>query len=379
MMQKPEPRFSRRSPKISTRAYAPLAAGLSLLVLAAWQAAQADIKLSRDYFVDEIHDAAATGDAAKEPRANEGRQVARGHVQYPRNLKPRLRIVSDFHSWTGVWGGRRKMIHQGIDIVGRSGQPIIAIADGRVVETHVEKCWGPTVVIDHGRDKHGKRLIALYGHVGKILVREGQAVSRGDLVARLGDNHRRFKCMVGVRHLHLQLGRIRRLDKGRAWGHAYFLRDSFDGVNPHLLWADGPNRVTCFEKDRNYPRGTLTYPVPCRCNATVCPGADIITLLGNVPKMGAVVVRTSPYHFQSARAGPRRGRDLAPQGAKHPGNPCPTSGGGSGEALRPLRRGRPQRTRPRPVEGRQDRAQRTAGQGSSTCSRTRLKVPVPGR
>ena len=185
-------------------------------------------------------------------------------VVYPRNLNHKLRIASDFHSWTGVNGGPRKAIHQGIDIVGRSGQPIIAIADGRVVETHVEKCWGPTVVIDHGRDKHGKRLIALYGHVGKILVREGQAVSRGDLVARLGDNHRRFKCMFEVRHLHLQLGRIRRHSKGNAWGHAYFLVDSFDGVNPHLLWANGPNRVTCFDKDRNYPRGTLTYPVPCR-------------------------------------------------------------------------------------------------------------------
>ena len=140
---------------------------------------------------------------------------------------------------------------------------MIAIADGRVVETHAEKCWGPTVVVDHGPDKDGKPLIALYGHVGAILVREGQAVSRGDLVARLGNNHRKFKCMVGVRHLHLQLGRIRRLSKGTYWGHAYFLRDSFDGVNPHLLWADGPYRVTCFDEDRNYPRGTLTYPVPC--------------------------------------------------------------------------------------------------------------------
>lgn len=206
----------------------------------------------------------------KKTNTNEGgqaattRQAASTKVVYPKGLKRRLRIVSDFHSWRGVNGGRRSQIHQGIDIVGRSGQPIIAIADGRVVETHVEQCWGPTVVIDHGPDKDGKPLIALYGHVGEMLVREGQAVSRGDIVAELGNNHRRFKCMVGVRHLHLQLGRVRRHSKGNAWGHAYFLRDSFDGVNPHLLWADGPYRVTCFDEDRNYPRGTLTYPVPCR-------------------------------------------------------------------------------------------------------------------
>ena len=187
----------------------------------------------------------------------------RREVVYPPGVKHNLRIISDFRSWIGVNKKRRDSIHQGIDIAGRSGQRVIAIADGLVVETHVEKCWGPTVVIDHGIDKHGKPLIALYGHVGKILVREGQTVSRGDVIARLGNNQRKFKCMFRVRHLHLQLGRIRRLAKGTYWGHAYFLLDAFNAVNPHLLWADGPYRVTCFDKKRRYPRGTLTYPVPC--------------------------------------------------------------------------------------------------------------------
>ena len=39
---------------METKAYAPLAAGISLLALAAWQTAQADIKFPRDFFVDEI-------------------------------------------------------------------------------------------------------------------------------------------------------------------------------------------------------------------------------------------------------------------------------------------------------------------------------------
>ena len=200
----------------------------------------------------------------KKPSASEDRQVATLKVVYPPNLKRRLRIISDYHSWIGANRKRRDAIHQGIDIKGSSGQPVIAIANGTVLETHVEKCWGPTVAIDHGTDKHGKPLIALYGHVGKILVRKGQAVSRGDPIARLGNNYRKFKCMFGVRHLHLQLGRIPRLSKGTYWGHAYFLVDSFHAVNPHLLWADEPYRVTCFDKDREYPPGTLTYPVPCR-------------------------------------------------------------------------------------------------------------------
>ena len=184
-------------------------------------------------------------------------------VVYPAGASPAIRIISDFHSWVGANRKRRNAIHQGIDIAGPSGQPVIAIADGLVVETHVDKCWGPTVVIDHGNDKDGKPLIALYAHVGKVLVEEGQTVSRGDVVAHLGNNHHEFKCMVGVRHLHLQLGRERRPIKGSYWGHAYFLRDAFNALNPHLLWADGPYQVTCFDKNGKYIRGTLTYPVPC--------------------------------------------------------------------------------------------------------------------
>ncbi len=193
---------------------------------------------------------------------------------YPPDVPPSAKIISDFHSCRGVNGGRCDNIHQGIDIGGPSGQLIIAIADGRVLETHTEKCWGPTISIHHGIDESGKRLIVLYGHVQDILVEKGQTVSRGDVVARLGNNHHQFSCIGSVRHLHLQLGRKRRVTKGTYWGHSYFLRDGFNGVNPHPLctvgrralphyFADGPYRITCFDKKRNYPSGTLTYPVPC--------------------------------------------------------------------------------------------------------------------
>ena len=189
------------------------------------------------------------------------------NVVYPKEVDRRSRIVSDFHSLWGVSGGRRDMRHQGIDIRGPSGQPVIAIADGVVVEAHVEKCMGPTIAIDHGRDTQGKPLIALYGHVGEMLVTRGQIVSRGELVARLGNNHRKFKCISGVRHLHLQLGRShRRSGKLGWWGNAYFLRDWNRALNPHHLWADGPYQVTCFDENRDYPSGTLTYPVPCRAD-----------------------------------------------------------------------------------------------------------------
>ncbi len=182
-------------------------------------------------------------------------------VTYPPNAP---RIASDFNSILGVNGKRRTSRHNGIDIIGDDGQPILAAANGKVLETTVEGCWGPTIAIDHGKDREGKNIIALYGHVGPMLVEKGDEVSRGQVIAHLGkvDHH----CMFGVRHLHFQIGRDYRgeAEKGNTWGHSYFLKDGGRGVNPHFYWADGPAKVTCYEPDRSYPPGTLTYPVPCK-------------------------------------------------------------------------------------------------------------------
>jgi murein DD-endopeptidase MepM/ murein hydrolase activator NlpD len=186
-------------------------------------------------------------------------------AQSPRLPSGAPKIISDFHSRYGVKGKRRSSKHQGIDIPGPVGQPIIAAAPGVVVETDIGTCWGPTVVINHGKGKDGKPLIAAYGHVGDILVRPGDRVARGQLIARLSNNQNRFRCISGVRHLHFQLGRKHRSgSKGSYWGHVKYLVDGKKGVNPHLYWADGPGNVTCFSKSKRYPAGTLTYPVPCR-------------------------------------------------------------------------------------------------------------------
>ncbi len=175
------------------------------------------------------------------------------------------RIDSEYGSYIGVNGGRRNAPHFGIDIKGEYGQPVIAAADGVVLNAVAESCWGPTIAVDHGKDPDGKPVIALYGHVGDMLVKKGDRVRRGDVIAKLGNNHGDFTCIFGVRHLHFHVGRDYRARRSStAWGYGYFLKDGNPGVNPHLLWADGKGLVTCFEKGQSYPPGTLTYPVPCR-------------------------------------------------------------------------------------------------------------------
>ena len=185
-------------------------------------------------------------------------------VDYPKeyNLK---KIKSDFRSMTGVNGLRRNQSHQGIDIRGPKDQPIIAIKDGTVLEATTEKCWGPTIVIDHGKSYDEKKLITLYGHLGEILVKKNDIVKRGDIIAKLPGSVR-YRCMAGVRHLHLQIGQIYKLPNERTkrnWGYGFFLKDGKKSLNPHLYWARGKNMVSCFDSTLTYPKGTITYPFPC--------------------------------------------------------------------------------------------------------------------
>ena len=174
-------------------------------------------------------------------------------------------ITSDFLDTHNGLGRLRDQIHQGIDIAGDNGQLILAAADGKVLEATVEKCWGPTIAIDHGKGLDGNKIIALYGHLGEMLVTANEQVKRGQPIASLGNNQNIFECIGGIRHLHFQIGRKYRATKNNwaYWGWGYFLKDGSKGVNPHLYWSDGPNKVTCFKPDKKYKLGSLTYPVQC--------------------------------------------------------------------------------------------------------------------
>ena len=191
-------------------------------------------------------------------------------VKYAKDVSPEgyevNPILSDFGSMNGVNTRPRDHIHQGIDIIGPSDQPIIAIADGTVLETTVEDCWGATVIIDHGKSFDDKRLIAIYGHVGDFKVNENDKVKRGDLIATLPKKVK-YRCMARVRHLHLQIGQsyCKKEEKDN-WGCKYFIKDFYRSLNPHNYWADGPNRISCFEKKKTYAKGTITFPFPCKKN-----------------------------------------------------------------------------------------------------------------
>ncbi len=78
-----------------------------------------------------------------------------------------------------------KQFHEGLDIANRKGTPVIAPANGLVVFTGRKGGFGKLIIIDHG---HG--ITTRYGHLGKILVKVGQRVKRGEKIAEIGNTGR---------------------------------------------------------------------------------------------------------------------------------------------------------------------------------------------
>ncbi len=74
--------------------------------------------------------------------------------------------------------------HQGVDYAIPEGSRVFATADGTVKEVSLRNSTsGQTVVIDHGGGYE-----TLYSHLGKINVRRGQRVRRGDIIALSGNS-----------------------------------------------------------------------------------------------------------------------------------------------------------------------------------------------
>lgn len=171
-------------------------------------------------------------------------------------------IISDYHSKFGANGLKRTGKHNGIDLFADIGSPVIAAADGRVISAKVDRCWGPTMLLSHGVDKHGKPIYGLYGHVRNFKVKVGQTVKRGQQIAEMGEDIF-TTCGAGFHHLHFQIS----YTPGRipfGWGWASFVSDGSSAPNPHKYWARGEGEITCFQEGKEYSGGGFTYPLPCK-------------------------------------------------------------------------------------------------------------------
>jgi len=73
--------------------------------------------------------------------------------------------------------------HEGIDVSAPMGSPIEAPAAGVVTDAGWETGYGNTITIDHGFG-----IVTKFAHASKLLVKNGQRVSRGQRIALVGNS-----------------------------------------------------------------------------------------------------------------------------------------------------------------------------------------------
>jgi len=74
--------------------------------------------------------------------------------------------------------------NKGLDIAGKAGQPVVAAGSGKVMYAGSGiRGYGNLVIV-----KHSNSLLSAYAHNRKIVVKEGDNVAKGQLIAEMGDS-----------------------------------------------------------------------------------------------------------------------------------------------------------------------------------------------
>ena len=102
---------------------------------------------------------------------------------------------SRMHPMTG-----KKQFHRGVDIPGKEGSDVLAVADGVVTRSNNNGNYGWMVEIDHGDS-----VSTLYSHNRKNLVKEGETVVKGQVIAQVGSTGR----STGP-HVHFEVSKNKR-------------------------------------------------------------------------------------------------------------------------------------------------------------------------
>ena len=84
--------------------------------------------------------------------------------------------------FTSGFGYRWGVLHGGIDIANAIGTPILAVADGVVIDAGPTAGYGAWVKL-----RHADGTVTLYGHVNTWLVSKGDRVMAGDQIATIGN------------------------------------------------------------------------------------------------------------------------------------------------------------------------------------------------
>jgi murein DD-endopeptidase MepM/ murein hydrolase activator NlpD len=116
------------------------------------------------------------GKLVKSQRFTEQREAAEAEAKRPKTVRP---AAGEF---TSGFGGRWGAMHYGIDIAGPIGTPILAAADGVVIEAGPASGFGLWI-----RVEHPDGTVTVYGHVDSYNVQAGERVAAGEQIGRMGN------------------------------------------------------------------------------------------------------------------------------------------------------------------------------------------------
>ncbi|TYR34471.1 peptidoglycan DD-metalloendopeptidase family protein [Sphingobacterium phlebotomi] len=95
------------------------------------------------------------------------------------------RVTSPYGYRRNPFTNRGREMHQGVDLKGRTGDPVKATAKGRVTFAGWQGAYGYVVMV-----KHNNGYETRYAHLTRTRVKKGQAVETGDIVGLLGSTGR---------------------------------------------------------------------------------------------------------------------------------------------------------------------------------------------
>jgi len=131
------------------------------------RALQADLLKKTEHFM--LFDLALTKHAAR---------VARQPTAMP--IAPPAQLSSTY-GWRRLAFQAESSVHEGLDFAAPSGTPILAASGGVVRTAANQGSFGNLIEIDHGEG-----LLTRYAHAKVLLVKKGDLIRRGQMIARVG-------------------------------------------------------------------------------------------------------------------------------------------------------------------------------------------------
>lgn len=95
------------------------------------------------------------------------------------------RITSSYGYRRNPFTNRGREMHSGVDLKGRTGDPVKATAKGKVTFAGYKGSYGYVVMV-----KHSNGYETRYAHLTRTRVKKGQAIEAGDIVGLLGSTGR---------------------------------------------------------------------------------------------------------------------------------------------------------------------------------------------